>query len=78
MCGSLTEQCYCPGPGPWEPAWQQQETPGTNNNLAADNYIRQFEEAYTASYSGLEVKFSCKPGDCSPGKQFITSANFVF
>ena len=72
VCGSLTEQCYCPGPVPWEAAWPQQETPNTNNNLAADNYIRQFEEAYTASYSGLDVKFSCKPSDCSPNKQFLT------
>ena len=71
MCGSLTEQCYCAAPLAWEPAWQQHEG-NSNNNLAADNYIRQFEEAYTASYSGLDVKFSCKPGDCSPGKQFIT------
>ena len=64
MCGSLTEQCYCAAPLAWEPAWQQHEN-NSNNNLAADNYIRQFEEAYTASYSGLDVKFSSKPADCS-------------
>ena len=74
MCGSVTDQCYCgqvSGHNNWD-NWQQQDNTtttlvSTNNNMAADSYIRQFEEAYSASYSG---SVTCKPSptQCSPVK----------
>ena len=82
VCGGMNDQCYCgqmSGQSNWtDQAWpghHQEATNSGNNNLAAtDNYIRQFEEAYTASYSGLDVKF-CKPGDLSPSKQYMNYHN---
>ena len=68
----MSDQCYC-GQMSGQPSWTDQTWPGHapeasgagggNNNLsqATDSYIRQFEEAYTASYS-------CKPAQCSPSK----------
>ena len=62
------------GHGGWEAGgqWQPQEAgPGlglvnnnmNNVNLAADSYIRQFEEAYSASYSNI----SSSPGHMEAG-----------
>ena len=66
----MNDQCYC-GQMSGQSSWTDQSWPGHhpeagtnsgNNNLtAADSYIRQFEEAYSASYS-------CKPAACSPSK----------
>ena len=80
-CGSVTEHCFCPPPPPsqtsssdYQDTWSviptspyQWPESMSNNNLAADTYIRQFEEAYTASYSG-DSKYSCKPEGLSPTK----------
>ena len=60
ICGSQGGQCFCPppyhrtSPDPWTVShtapfsWDTMDT----NTLTADTYIRQFEEAYTASYGG--------------------------
>ena len=67
VCGGVGDQCYCAqmsglsGHGGWEAAghWQPQEAGpslglvNNNVNMAADSYIRQFEEAYSASYSNI-------------------------
>ena len=77
----MSDQCYCgqmaAGHSNWE--WQQHENTApamvtTNNNMATDNYIRQFEEAYSASYSNMEDKFSgqCKPPQSSPSKSYFS------
>ena len=75
-CYSMTDQCLCPPPPPphttssdYPDTWsvdhtspyQWQDT--MDNTLTADTYIRQFEEAYMASYSG-----SSNPGGFSPSK----------
>ena len=53
VCGSVTDQCYCAQlAAGWEP-WQQQEAASLATNNNTDAYIRQFEEAYSATYSGL-------------------------
>ena len=63
MCGGAGDHCYCAqmtsclsGHGGWEAAsghWPQEGLVNNNVNMAADSYIRQFEEAYTASYSNI-------------------------
>ena len=73
-CYSMTDHCLCPPPPPphttssdYQDTWsvdhtspyQWQDTMD-NNNLTANTYIRQFEEAYMASYSN--------PGGLSPSK----------
>ena len=75
MCGSLTGHCYCPPPPsslssssdyaePWQ-SYQWQEPPAS---LAADTYIRQFEQAYSASYSSKPVHSPAYYPQLSPNK----------
>jgi len=75
MCGSLTGHCYCPPPSSlssssdyteqWPSSYQWQEPPAS---LAADTYIRQFEQAYSASYSSKPVHSPAYYPQLSPNK----------